>query len=74
MMNSDVDLQKAVISLKSIAGPAPRPFNFHQTSLRFESNSVGSVESLRKILSRATGGAAVDKVSVEQYIIFIFRS
>jgi hypothetical protein len=60
MMNGNIDLQHRDISSKSFKIPTPKSFIFHQTSFRFESDSDGSIEALRKILSKggSTGQGA----------------
>ncbi len=72
-MNTDVDLPKAVRSSKSIAGPAPKSFNFQQISFRFESHFDESVEALRKILRKLSRVDLPGKEHVEAYFRHMTR-
>jgi hypothetical protein len=50
MMNSNVDLQEAVISSDNFTISPPKTFDYYKTRLRFYSRADGSIEALQKIL------------------------
>jgi len=73
MMNGNIDLQNRAISSKIFKIPTPKSFIFHQTSFRFESNSDGSVEALRKILRKLARADLPGKEHVEAYFRHMTR-
>ena len=65
--------QKAILSPESIASPAVKTPDYHQTRLRFTSHHEENIESLGKILKRLSGMDLPWKEHVESYFRYLTR-
>jgi site-specific recombinase XerD len=65
--------QKANLSPESIASPAAKTPDYHQTRLRFTSHHEENIESLSKILKRLSGMDLPWKEHVESYLRYLTR-
>jgi integrase/recombinase XerD len=74
MINSDVDLHEAVISLDKFTIPPLKSCDYYQTRLRFYSHSDGSIEALLKILRQLSMVDLPGKEHVEGYLRHMTRS
>lgn len=65
--------QKAILSPESIASPAVKIPDYHQTRLRFTSHHEENIESLGKILKRLSGMDLPWKEHIESYLRYLTR-